>query len=273
MHSHADPGWWGALCERLRREPLHEVCAALGVGVDEAERALAAREQPECVTRAAWWPEVLRRLAVGGSIRDTARRFGATPRRLRRALARGGWRVRGRDLHGEGVPELTALVDRIGKMPDMVIARLAGIGVEAVIGERRRLRRRPFRLRRQRTVARMRAQQRKAAAPPPPRPRARPAPAVEVPTVVRRPMRAAPPVVLGVRAADDRGGAGADRPPLRSAASPHGLPIAGGPALVPAPGASAGPPAAAPVLVGGEVQRRRIVRPPSPGEPGAKARS
>jgi hypothetical protein len=80
-------------------------------------------------------------------------------------------------------------------------------------------------------------------------------------------------VVLGVRSADDRGGAGVDRPPLRSVASTHGLPNAGGPAVVPAPVAAGGLPAPAPALGGGEAQRRRIVRPPSPGEPGAKARS
>lgn len=272
MHSHADLGWWGALCERLRREPLHEVCAALGVSVDEAERALAGRDQPECVTRAAWWPEVLRRLALGGSIRDTARRFGSSPRRLRRALARGGWRVRGRDLHGEGVPELVSLVDRIGKMPDIVIARLAGVGVEAVIGERRRLRRRPFRLRRQRTVARMRAQRRKAAAPPPVRPRSRPAAVVEVPTVVRRPTRAPPPVVMGVRDADERIGGAMDRAPLRSPAAFPGRALGAGPALVPEPLPVAEPPARAATAAGGEAPRRRIVRPPAPGEPGAKAR-
>lgn len=86
-----------------------------------------------------WWPEALRMLDDGASIREIARRLQTEPRRIRRALARTGVRAHGTDLYGAGLPELSAQRERLGRQPDGIIAKLAGVTPEAVAGERRRL--------------------------------------------------------------------------------------------------------------------------------------
>ena len=75
------------------------------------------------------------------SIRAIARLFHTEPRRIRRALARLGLRVGGRDVvEDAGVPQLAGLRDMLGREPDRVVARMAGVIPEAVQGERGRLR-------------------------------------------------------------------------------------------------------------------------------------
>lgn len=60
-------------------------------------------------------------------------------------MARAGVRVGGRNLvPGLGVAELVEYRDRLGREPDEAIARAAGVSVEAVQGERRRLGIEPF---------------------------------------------------------------------------------------------------------------------------------
>ena len=85
------------------------------------------------------WAAVLARLRAGESLRKVAEEFGTNPRRLRRALARAGVRVRGESLGRDGVPALVRFRSRLGKEADGGIARDAHVTPEAVQGERRRL--------------------------------------------------------------------------------------------------------------------------------------
>ena len=130
--------WWGAVIRRLEDEPLAAVSADLDVPVDELERGLVVADAGGSATDAPWWPEVVRAVVAGGSLRSLARRFDTNPRRIRRGLARAGLRVGGVDVRQEGVPALRAFIDRLGAEPDGDIAALAGVPVEAVQGERRR---------------------------------------------------------------------------------------------------------------------------------------
>ncbi len=106
---------------------------AVSVGPAEAER---------------WWSAAVQMLDEGVSIREIARRYATDPRRIRRALARTGVRAHGVDLDGGGLPDLEAHRDQLGRQPDGVVARGAGVTPEAVSGERRRLDIAPFEQRR-----------------------------------------------------------------------------------------------------------------------------
>jgi len=130
--------WWPELMGRVADESLADLADEYGVELASVEAGLAAELAEGPVTESVWWPEACRRIEAGGSLRQVARSFGTNPRRVRRGLARSGLRAGGRDLR-EGVPELRAHVNRLGKVPDVVIARDAGVSVEAVKGERRRL--------------------------------------------------------------------------------------------------------------------------------------
>jgi len=130
--------WWPELMGRVASEPLADLAHEYGVDLASVEAGLAAEPADGPVTESVWWPEACRRIEAGGSLRQVARSFGTNPRRVRRGLARSGLRAGGRDL-SEGVPELQAHLARLGKEPDVVIARDAGVAVEAVKGERRRL--------------------------------------------------------------------------------------------------------------------------------------
>ena len=92
-----------------------------------------------------WWSHLLTEYAAGATLRALARQFGTSPRRIRRAMARTGVRVHGRQLSNRGVPELVTFLSRLGKEPDAAIARAAGVTPEAVAGERHRLGLAPFR--------------------------------------------------------------------------------------------------------------------------------
>ena len=82
---------------------------------------------------------------AGESLREISRLFGVNLRRLRRGLARSGLRVAGMDVSEDGHQPLAPFRARLGQEPDAVIAEAAGVGVEAVQGERRRLNIAPFR--------------------------------------------------------------------------------------------------------------------------------
>jgi hypothetical protein len=130
--------WWPDIVGRLVREPAQSLAEERGLSLAELDDALrrastggAAQEEP-------WWPEVLRNLH-SVALRELARRFGTNPRRIRRALARSSVRIGGIDVGQEGLEALKTYQDRLGKEPDAAIADLAGVTVEAVQGERKRL--------------------------------------------------------------------------------------------------------------------------------------
>ncbi len=129
--------WWPDLVGRLVDEPLAVLAREFGAGVEELEAALRAVSAGGPVREEPWWPEVVRRVAAGGSINDLARRFGTNTRRLRRGLARAGVRAGGLLVEGRGHPALAAFRDRLGREPDEVIAREAGVSPDVVKGERR----------------------------------------------------------------------------------------------------------------------------------------
>jgi hypothetical protein len=131
--------WWGEFTRRLATEPLWVLAGEFGVDEEDLEAALAAEPAPDGALSAPWWPEVERRIAAGASLRDTARRFGTNARRLRRNLARAGVRSGGRDIREFGVEALAPHLERLGQEPDAAIARDAGVTLESVQGERRRL--------------------------------------------------------------------------------------------------------------------------------------
>jgi hypothetical protein len=131
--------WWTDFVHRLATEPLWSMAAEFSVDEEDLEAALAAEPAPDGALSAPWWPEVERRIAQGASLRDTARRFGTNPRRLRRNLARAGVRAGGHDIREFGVEALAPHLERLGVVPDQAIAQEAGVTLEAVQGERRRL--------------------------------------------------------------------------------------------------------------------------------------
>lgn len=138
-------GWWDDFVSRLAEESLFSLADEFGVNSGDLEAALVSASSPGAAVDAPWWPEVVRRVSAGESLRETARRFGTNARRLRRNLARTCVRVGGEDVREFGVEALAPFIDRIGQMPDAELAREAGVSVEAVQGERRRLGMGPFR--------------------------------------------------------------------------------------------------------------------------------
>ncbi len=133
-----DQAWWPDFVRALEETPLATLALRHGQVVDDLETALAGATADGAATAAPWWPEARRRIPAGASLRDTARRFGTNPRRLRRALARDGVRAGGENIPDAGLPALSDHLDALGQVPDMVIAQRAGVAVEAVQGERRR---------------------------------------------------------------------------------------------------------------------------------------
>ncbi|MBM4393273.1 MAG: hypothetical protein FJ090_19280 [Deltaproteobacteria bacterium] len=89
--------------------------------------------------REPWWNSLLAAFGEGTSIHALARRFGTNCRRIRRALARRGIRAHGHHIDPAGLGELAAFAQRLGKEPDRVLAKAAGVTPEAVQGERERL--------------------------------------------------------------------------------------------------------------------------------------
>lgn len=236
MESPSTAPWWRTVAARIEAEPLTLICAELGADPEQVLQALLDGDRPAQLSQASWWPELQRRSVEGEPIRSLARRFRLEPRRVRRALARAGLRVAGRMVAATGLPALDDWRGRLGAMPDVAIARAAKVPVDAVIGERRRLGLGAFLQRRQRRRALNgdgRPLQIQMRRPKPPALR----PPTE-PVVVRRPSRAAPPLITDVVAADDVLDARLGKlTPLK-------------PAPAPPPGAISAP--------------RRIVRPPRP---------
>ncbi len=181
--------WWGAFVSGLRFRSIDTFSEELGVPVDELVEALIEADPGGPAEEAPWWPEVVR-LRATTSLRSLARRFRTEPRRLRRALARAGLRVGGAELAGRGVPALAGVRDRLGREPDAVLAREAGVPVEAVKGERRRLGIGPFRPGEPPAPALTAEEEAWIRGPEPVR-RGRIRPEPEVLEVVRRPARAA----------------------------------------------------------------------------------
>lgn len=110
-----------------------------------SEARMAPNGPGQGAEREPWWGQLLVEYAAGASLRALARQFSTTPRRIRRAMARTGVRAHGRQLSNRGVPELVPFLARVGKEPDAVVARAAGVTPEAVAGERARLGLAPFR--------------------------------------------------------------------------------------------------------------------------------
>lgn len=137
--------WWPEFCSKLVDRPLLSLAGEYGAAPDALMEALLALDDDGPVTDQAWWPEAARAVNAGTSLRETARIFNVNLRRLRRGLARAGLRVAGQNIGDEGLPALAAFRERLGNEPDAVIAAAAGVSVEAVQGERRRLDIPPFR--------------------------------------------------------------------------------------------------------------------------------
>ena len=156
--------------DRLDGESLSDLAVAFDASLTELEAALASLDDGEAITRTPAWPEVVRRIQAGASLRETARRFQTTPRRIRRGLARDSVRVGGVPVGDDGVPELQAVVDELGQTPDGVLAERCGTTVEAVQGERRRRGIDAFRP----TPSPQRKVARRRGAPPAPPPKAKP---------------------------------------------------------------------------------------------------
>jgi len=135
--------WWRDFVSDLERRPLAALAARYRVSEAAALHALVASDPGGPAQEAPWWPEFLR-ARPNASLRALARQFGCEPRRLRRALAREGLRAGGRELGGRGDLALSAWRARLGTAPDAEIAREAGVAIEAVQGERRRLGVAPF---------------------------------------------------------------------------------------------------------------------------------
>ena len=256
MATTRDGAAWTVLVERLANEPLAALAAEVEISVSELERRLTLADPGGSALRAPWWPEAVRRVMGGASLRATARCFGTNPRRLRRGLARAGLRVGGVDVRASGVPALEAYAAVLGTVPDGEVAAQAGVPQEAVQGQRRRLGVAPFFP--ERAVP--------AETPPEPRPRptgepvAKPRPRARE---GRRPARAeasAPQVIRRASPARmGRAGAGTlapDAVPPKAAVptlNKGGLPV-----LAPRSPETAS---------GGERRRRRLVRPDRPDEP------
>jgi hypothetical protein len=137
--------FWPELLERLAEHSLSELASEYDVDASELDAALAATTGDRPVQQEAWWPEVVRE-HERGSLRQLARRFGTNPRRLRRGLARCAVRVGGSVIDDQGVADLEPFRERLGKEPDRTLATEAGVTVEAIKGERRRLGIDPYRM-------------------------------------------------------------------------------------------------------------------------------
>ena len=188
-------GWWEEFVARLRDEPL----AALAVEFDRTEADLSSRladaDSGGAAQDAPWWPEAERKIRGGGAVRETARQFGTNARRLRKGLARAGVRAAGSPLGRDGVLALSRARERLGRVPDGVLAREAGVTTEAVQGERRRLGISPYRQVRARTEATL-SEDEMAWIRGPERPRRERFRAeADVPTVVRRVPRSEAPEI------------------------------------------------------------------------------
>ena len=131
--------WWLAFTERLTDESLDLLAAEFSVSVEDLEKALAGLDDGDAITDTPGWSEIVRRVRAGRSIRQTARCFQTSPRRIRRGLARTAVRVAGVDVGADGHPAMEDIADDLGKIPDGVLARRCGVTVEAIQGERRRL--------------------------------------------------------------------------------------------------------------------------------------
>jgi hypothetical protein len=145
MSSPAEQEFWPELLERLVEESVAALAEAYALEAAELDAALAATTGDRPVQQEAWWPEVLREHEQG-SLRQLARRFGTNPRRLRRGLARAAVRVAGSVIKDEGVTLLETFRERLGQEPDRSLAAEAGVTVEAIKGERRRLGIAPYRM-------------------------------------------------------------------------------------------------------------------------------
>ena len=220
-----------ALAAALRERSLTELAEDASVSVAELEGLLVEGDLGGSALDAPWWPEAARRIRSGMPVRAVARCFQTNPRRLRRALARACIRTGGVWVPEEGLAALVTVRPRLGCEPDGRIAKAAGVSVEAVQGERRRLGISPFRP--------------EPPSPSPPLPVPKPA-AVDLAPRRGRPALPAPTVV---RRAPAREVQGATPPPATSLG--QGLPRLSRP--VPAPAAATTRP------------RRRLVRPTEGG--------
>lgn len=144
MKSVRNGAWWRVFIERLAHEDLRDLVDEFALPLSEAEQALALADPGGSAVEAPWWPEAVRRIVRGEALRAVARAFRTNPRRVRRGLARAAVRVGGENLGEDGVVALAPFRDRLGVEPDGVIAEEAGVLVEAVQGERRRLGIAPF---------------------------------------------------------------------------------------------------------------------------------
>ena len=131
--------WWRDCVDALRSEPLASLSVRFSVEEVALCEALALESAGLPADKAVWWPEALR-MRAASSLRAIARTFHTDPRRLRRALARTGLRVGGREItEHAGVPQLSGLRDVLGREPDRAVAKMGGVIPEAVQGERVRL--------------------------------------------------------------------------------------------------------------------------------------
>lgn len=137
MSLRAEP-WWASCVARVATESLERLAREFRVEVEDLAEALAEEGRGGPAQQAPWWPEAVRELEAGVSIRSVARRFQTEPRRIRRALARTAIRAGGTGFGADGLPALAEFVDRLGKEPDIKIAAAAHVAIEAVQGERRR---------------------------------------------------------------------------------------------------------------------------------------
>jgi len=199
MTSPAEQDYWPEFLRRLVDTPLAALSAEFQVEASVLDAALARTTGDRPVDREVWWPEVLRSHEQG-SLRDLARRFGTNPRRLRRGLARAAVRVAGATIQEAGCPGLERIRERLGKEPDKTLAAEAGVTVEAVKGERRRLGIEPYRMRPDAEEWGER----------PPKQREKPRPKrrweeTPEPEIIRRATGSAPPVVGGLPGREGEG--------------------------------------------------------------------
>lgn len=205
MSLRAEP-WWASCVTRVATESLERLAREFRVEVEDLAEALAEEGQGGPAQQAPWWPEAVRELEAGVSIRSVARRFQTEPRRIRRALARTAIRAGGAGFGADGLPALAEFVDRLGKEPDVKIAGEAHVAIEAVQGERRRRGIPPYQQRRTRR-AKLTADDMQWIRGPKRNRREKFKPEAEV-QVVRRPVRnePAPPTLVVRRSLDgDRG--------------------------------------------------------------------
>ena len=132
MHYLRESVRFAEMVHRLGSEPASELAAELGLAITEIEDALAECDEGGAISETPGWLEIVRRIEGGMSLRDTARRFQTSPRRIRRGLARAAIRVGGESVGEDGVAALAAVVERLGQESDAVLARECGVTVEAV---------------------------------------------------------------------------------------------------------------------------------------------